>query len=736
MAQKASKYYHRAEQLRSTPSECNEGVRVWVQLLRAARRFRKFDCIDSWGLDEIVNLSFVLYQKAGLKSSKPLNSVIRWNVIMRVVLFALLLTGALSVNAQNFYSSINRVDNFQLIDHTGKAHELFYYGNYGNKKAIVLMVHGNGCPIVRNLVTDYQQVVEEYKDRGVTFFFLNSNLQDKRATIAKEASEFGITVPILDDESQLVGESLNLERTAEVLVIDPKTWETKYRGPINDRLHYERQQQTAKNHYLKNSLDAVLSGKAIKVAKRQAKGCIINFPERQRRQQHASISYSKTIAPLLQDKCVDCHREGGIGPWAMNSYEMVQGFAPMIREVVRTKRMPPWHADPHINSFSNDRGLSNEQAQTLVHWIEAGAPRGDGKDPLVEAGFKKYEEWPLGKPDLVLTMPKFDVPATGVLEYQHPYVKNPLDRDVWVRAVTILPGNREVVHHLLAGSVEYEPKKGGANDEVFKNYLVGYVPGGRSAIYPEKSGVFVPKGGYFVFQIHYTTSGRATSDQSKMALYFHKRKPKYVLRNHVILDPTIRIPAHAAEYSDQAYMDFEHDAIVYSLFPHAHYRGKSAFFDLISPEGQRERVLSVPKYDFNWQRDYELAKPLQVKAGSILVYGSTYDNSANNPGNPDPSKVVIWGLQSADEMLYGSVRFRWQDERSSKLIHDARRQYILRMFGYMDRNMNRRIERDEMSSLMKQQLDDRFAELDGDSNGGLDIEEYMGSFKKQVSSNQ
>ena len=255
-----------------------------------------------------------------------------------------------------------RVDNFMLLDHRGDAHELYYYSD---APAIVLIVHGNGCPIVRNALTDYRQVSDEYLPKGVPFLMLNANLQDGRQTIAAEADEWDIPYPILVDETQLVAESLDLTRTAEVLVIDPDGWQLAYRGPMNDRLSYERQKQSASKHYVRDALDALIAGSDVAVAAKDAMGCLINLPGTQA--DHSSVSYSETIAPLLKENCVTCHQPGGIAPWAMTDYNMVRGFAPMIREVIRTKRMPPWHADPHIGQWQDDRSL------TVVETPDTGA---------------------------------------------------------------------------------------------------------------------------------------------------------------------------------------------------------------------------------------------------------------------------------------------------------------------------------------------------------------------------
>ena len=433
-------------------------------------------------------------------------------------------------------STRTRVDNFMLLDHHGAAHELYYYAD---APAVVLIVQGNGCPIVRNALTDYSTVSEAYAPKGVEFFMLNANLQDGRATIAAEAEEWGIPYPILVDETQLVAESLGLTRTAEVLVVDPKTWEIAYRGPVNDRLSYERQKQSASEHYLRDALDALLGGTAVSVASRDAMGCLINLPGAGA--DHAGISYSDTIAPMLQENCVACHQAGGIAPWAMTDYNMVRGFAPMIREVIRTKRMPPWHADPHIGQWQGDRSLSIEERQALVHWIEAGAPRGSGPDPLA-ATATAAPEWPLGQPDLIVKVPPFDVPATGIVDYQFPVVANPLDRDVWVRAMSVNPGSAEVVHHVLVGTTDVGAEARYSGEALMRNYLGGYAPGTQPQVMPEGTGVFLPKDTAFMVQMHYTPYGKPATDQTEIGLYFHDEPPANFLRHSVVLSPAISIP--------------------------------------------------------------------------------------------------------------------------------------------------------------------------------------------------
>ncbi len=557
----------------------------------------------------------------------------------------------------------DRIENFRLFDHQGGSHELYYYDDM---EAIVVMVQGNGCPIVRNAVPRFKELRDAYAEKPVQFFMLNSNLQDNRASISKEASEYGYDVPILVDDTQIIGESLDLVRTGEVFVIDPQTWTVSYHGAVDDRLEYENQKKEASKHYLKDAIDDMLAGQAVEVASTDPLGCLINFPEKTARAQHADISYSDDVAPILMDNCVNCHREGGIGPWAMTDYNMVRGFSLMIREVLRTKRMPPWHADPVHGDWANDRSLTDAEIKTLVHWIEAGAPRGEGEDALAMSDVE-YSEWTtegLGEPDFIVDIPAMEIPATGVVDYQYHHVKNPIGKDVWVHAAEIKPGDRAVLHHTITtfGYPITEGKRKGRLD--YKGGLRGYAPGITDQAYPDDTGVFLPADATIEFQMHYTPVGRATVDESQMGVWVYDEPPTHKIVSMFVANPRIKIPPNAKNHAESVEQVIPKAALLFNLMPHAHFRGKSAQFVAVYPDGTEELLLSVPNYDFNWQTDYELKEPKYLPAGTKLVQTNWWDNSAQNPANPDPSITVTWGEQSWEEMLFGAMllRFLTEDE--------------------------------------------------------------------------
>jgi hypothetical protein len=320
----------------------------------------------------------------------------------------------------------------------------------------------------------------------------------------------------------------------------------------------------------------------------------------------------------------------------------------MIREVVRTQRMPPWHADPHFGVFSNNRGLTPLQAKTLVHWIEAGSPRGNGTDPLL--GQKKdWPTWSLGEPDLVVELPPFTTPATGTIPYQNIKIDNPLDHDVWVRAVDFLPGQRAVLHHIIAS----------AGGEVRGNIsLNNYVPGAEPLQVPKDNGILLPAKSKLHFQVHYTPNGQVLTDVTRMGLYFMKDAPKYNFRSLVFFNVKLKIPPNTKLHTEVAERKFDQDAVIYSLHPHAHFRGKSSSFVAHYPDGREETLINIPVYDFNWQSTYDLAKPLTVPAGTRVVYTQVFDNSVQNKANPDPNREVTWGEQTWEEMVFGVIRYR------------------------------------------------------------------------------
>ncbi|MBL8769836.1 MAG: redoxin domain-containing protein [Phenylobacterium sp.] len=591
------------------------------------------------------------------------------------------------------------VDNFMLVDANLEAHELY---RLADAPAVVIVTQANGDAVLRGEASALNAMAKAYGAKGVEFRMLNSSLKDSRESVRAEAEKVGYALPILMDNNQLIGESLGVTRSAEAYVINPKTWTVVYRGPVQGA---------------QAALDAFLAGKPGPAATMASNGALIAFPERGA--DHAKLTYVKDVAPIIEKNCMACHQEGGIGPMQLTSYEMVKGFSPMIREVIRTDRMPPYNADPHVGKFSDTKNLTPAEIKTLVHWVEAGAPRGEGADPL--AGKKHVAaEWPLGKPDLILNIPEYKIPASGVVDYQRPFTLNPMTEGKWIRATTVKPGDRQAVHHVLTGWMKEAPANGVASETRWRGSVGGYAVGAESNVFGGDVGTFLPAGGAVGFQMHYTPYGKETVDRTQIGVYFRDTAPKYMMRSVVVIDGTIEIQPNAPRHKETAYVEFPNDALLYSAFPHAHYRAYSSDLWLQTPDGKKTLLLSLPRYDFNWQRSYTFAEPIKIPAGSKLIANYVYDNSKRNPANPDPSIKVTWGEQSHEEMLFTSVSFRWLDETAAKQVDSDARFAQTRMIGMMDDNLDGKIQKAEARGTMGRMIARYFPMIDKDGDGALD----------------
>jgi mono/diheme cytochrome c family protein len=541
------------------------------------------------------------------------------------------------------------VDNFMLADQTGMGHELYYYKEH---PAIVLVSSADGDTVSAKAATALGKVRDDFKSSNVVFLMLDSSMNSKRGKF--EGRPGSAELPVLADELQLVGRALGVTRTAEVFLIDTKTWKVAYHGPIDDSFASKPHAQAN----LSAALTAVLAGKAVPVREAAVKGTLVEFPDRNKSAEFAKIDYATEVAPILADKCVACHTEGGMGPFAMNNYDIVKGFAPMIREVLRTQRMPPYHSDSHGSVWTDDMRLSDGQIKTLVNWVEAGSPRGTGKDPLPDAA-KPAPKWPMGEPDVVVQVPTFEVPATGVVGYQDRSVPTNLTEGKWLKA-TAWANATPTVHHALAGYIpRVDPEGRGFSWNVA---LGGYGPGGAPNLTPDDTGIYLPPGGSYAYQMHYTPIGKLIADKTEVGYYFYKEEPKYILRQASITDFSLEIPAGDGRHLETAYLEFPHDAEVFGVQPHCHSRCYSTKLRIRYPDGTEKVLLNQPRYYFGWQREYHFKELLEVPAGSLLIADYVYDNSTANRANPDPHKLVTFGEQTTEEMLFTFARFRFKGE--------------------------------------------------------------------------
>jgi peroxiredoxin len=543
---------------------------------------------------------------------------------------------------------------FRLSDTAGKVVSA---DDFKDAKAVVFVFIGTQCPINNAYMPRLVELDAQFAKDGVRLVGVNSNEHDAPADIRDHAKQFKLTFPVLRDEGQRLADQLGAQRTPEAIVVDKKG-KVHYRGRIDDQygIGYQRPAATTKD--LADAVTAILAGKEAPQGNTPASGCKITRAPRPTDEPKTTVTFGKEISRLIQNRCQECHRPGQIGPMPLLTYDDVARWSGMIQEVVHDNRMPPWHADPKFGKFHNDRSLSADERKTLLAWIDAGCPRGNDADLPKPRAYA--EGWSIGTPDAVFEMPKeFHVPAKAPangVPYQYFTVPTNFPDDVWIQAAEAKPGNRAVVHHIIVYVLETK-KTGPSGDGIGKGMLVAYAPGDIGSVYPAESAKRVPKGATLIFQMHYTPNGVAQSDRSKVGFVFAKAPPKYEVATRGIAQQAVVLWPNRDDQKFTANATFKDDVLVWALMPHMHLRGKAFQFEAQYPDGKKETLLSVPRYDFAWQAAYRLEQPLALPAGSKILCTALFDNSTNNLNNPDPTKLVRWGEQTWEEMMIGFIDY-------------------------------------------------------------------------------
>jgi hypothetical protein len=387
--------------------------------------------------------------------------------------------------------------------------------------------------------------------------------------------------------------------------------------------------------------------------------------------QTPAVTFTKDVAPILQQHCQTCHRPGEAAPFSLLTYEQARPWATSIKRVVQEKRMPPWYADPAIGHFANDRSLSAKDIGTILAWVNAGAPKGDPADMPAPATF--VEGWGIPKPDKIFELPHpYSVPESGMVEYQYVILPTGFTEDKWVQAAEARPTDRSVVHHIIAyvrepGSNYFKgqkpgvffeappPKQDDKNDTsaLPSDFLVGYAPGQNAEILRPGQAKLIKAGSDIVLEVHYTPNGTATTDQTRLGIVFAKETPKERVLTLSAVNGTFKIPPGDPNYRVDATFDVPRDVSLVALHPHMHTRGKDFEYRLVFPTGETQTLLKVPAYNWHWQLWYYLDAPITLPKGTKIECTAHFDNSPDNPENPDPTKTVIWGQQNSDEMMVG-----------------------------------------------------------------------------------
>jgi peroxiredoxin len=560
------------------------------------------------------------------------------------------------------------VADFTLGDFRGK--EVTFSAEAKGKTAIVAFL-GTECPLAKLYAAKLVELAKKNADKNVVLFGVMSNQQDSQAEIAHFAKTHEIEFPLLRDAGNVVADQFAAQRTPEVFLVDSHG-KIRYAGRIDDQHTYGIVGPKVKQNYLVDALESLIAGKEIATTFAEPVGCHIGRVLKPTGD--ATVTYSKHIAPIFQNRCVQCHREGEIAPFAMTNYQESVGWAEMIAEVVSENRMPPWSADPKYGHFANNTSLSKEEKEQILHWVSAGAPEGDPKDLPAPREFPT--DWRIGKPDLVIQMADkpFDVPAEGEVKYQHFVVDPRFTEDKWIQAAECRAGNRTVVHHIIVATRPPSGKATATNDSLDSEWLTASAPGSRPLVLPTGLAKFVPAGSRIIFQLHYTPNGKAAQDMSSVALKFaDPATVKKEVATVQAINQRFKIPPKASNHRVEAQYRFEKDCNLLALFPHMHLRGKSFRYTAVYPDGKEEILLDVPRYDFNWQNGYEYAEAKKMPAGTRMVCVAHYDNSEENLANPNPNDTVRWGDQTWEEMMIGYFDVTLTDQDLSKKVAKVNR---------------------------------------------------------------
>lgn len=520
------------------------------------------------------------------------------------------------------------------------------------EKATVIAFYDQQCPVSQRYAPRLVEIEREYVQRGVGFLFVNVSQLEPETRIIGTA---------IDPEGRIARE-LGATHSTDVFVLDAER-RLRYRGAVDDQHGIGFTREAPKQNFLREALEAVLAGGEPATAATIAPGCVLNLPAQNR---ETTITYHARISRVVQERCQTCHREDGPAPFALDSYIRVRSKRGMIRQVLEQGIMPPWGADARHGPFLNDPSLTAAERDALLHWIAVGCPEGDPADAPPLAVWPAAEAWAIGEPDAVFQVPhSFTVPAQGVVDYKHAYIKTDFPEDRWLRAIEIKPTAPRVVHHVLV-QIE-EPRRADESREQFRRrsqggltgYFAGLVPGANSVIYPAGYAKRLPKGATLKFQIHYTPNGEPATDQPRIGFVFADGPPVHEVHTRAVFNHDFVIPPGERAHRVTASIRFDRPGLILAFSPHMHLRGRAFRYDLTTPGpgGHTRTVLDVPRYDFNWQWMYRLRDPLYVPAGSVLTGVAWFDNSAENPANPDPAATVDFGEQTWEEMMIGY--FEW-----------------------------------------------------------------------------
>ena len=568
-----------------------------------------------------------------------------------LILAVLLVLQSIPANA-----ALERVSDFALLDAQGEFHQL---SRYKHRDALVLLTYDPACSSDEE-IQHFASVQAAFAEANMSFGLLDTS-GASRAELSALAGSLPATLPLLQDGPQLVADLFGASKVGEVFVLNPDRLNLFYRGNSGG--------------VLTEVLESLDTSPPSDTVVTEVSGCALSISRATE-----APDYAVDVAPIIRDNCTECHRRGGVGPFAMDSYIMLLGWSPMIREVVLNKRMPPAQVDPEYGRSKMARYLSDEEIKTLVTWIDARAPRGNvAEDPLeihaAQLAAANEFEWQLGEPDRVVVGPSNAIPSTGVMDYIYEDVALDFDGDQWLRAIETRPGDESVLHHLMVFVTAPDEDFWGEERElpvVSRRFVEGYAPGPHRLIeFDEGTGVLIPQGHKLSLQFHYVTNGQSTVDETELGLYFAAPDDSLVERRALAVGAHFELPADVANFPLTAETEIETDIIVTGVRARMSYRGKKMRFVSVDPNGGERILFSVPAYNYGWQPHYLFDEPVAIAAGSRLRVEGALDNSLSNPTNPDSSRTVAWGLESWEEMFTGYFTYYETGAASDSSAHSA-----------------------------------------------------------------
>lgn len=612
------------------------------------------------------------------------------------------------------------VSPLKATDLNGKAVSIPVPG----KKFTVVALTSTTCPLCKKYGPTLAQIEQAYAKKGISFVFVNPSPGEAISDQKAHATRLGLKGSYVFDKSLRWANALGAETTTEVFLLDSKR-KILYRGAVDDQFSIGASLAKPRNKYLTNALDAAIAGKKIQVPATSAPGCLLAEIKAEIPQMP---TYHGDVERIVQKNCLSCHRKEGVAPFALDTYDAVKFRAKMMQFVLKEGIMPPWFAEKGSGPWKNDGSMSDQDKKTIDDWAAAGMPKGDPNSapkPLQFSG-----GWSIGKPDVVFQLPNpVKIQASGVMEYENISVPTNFTEDKWVEKIEVIPGDRRAVHHVL---VFARPPGGrGQVDETLdeiSGFFGAYVPGNSALTYGNGLAKRIPKGSTLRFQIHYTPFGEETTDQTKIGLVFAKGPVKNEVHTTSAANLMFAIPPGAPNHEVKAEIRVPMDVQILSYLPHMHVRGKAANYEL-TRDGKKTTLLNVPRYDFNWQLNYILEKPLDVKKGDTITYRAWYDNSDKNPANPNPKRTVRWGSQTFDEMHLGYIEYIVPGETPGAQDGGIRRgrggvggaiSQVETIFNRLDRDQDGKLSQSEAGVFWN-----RIKAGDTDNDGLVSLEEVL-----------